>query len=90
MEFYLSMFLTAGLLHVLEYFHSVVLVPHRNMHVLLCSTLLSCTVPAGASHGSKAKGPPVGDLPGTNPPQKTGSEASLQPVRLTNQRRLEH
>lgn len=32
---------------------------------------------------------PIRDLPGRNLPQQTGPEASLQPVRLTNQNRLD-
>lgn len=31
----------------------------------------------------------LGDLPGRNPPQQTGPDATLQPARLTNQSRLE-
>lgn len=41
------------------------------------SCFFSCIVPAGASHeaGSKTQA----TVPGRNPPQQTGPEASLQP-----------
>lgn len=60
---------------------------HMNAPIWICGTLSSCTVPAGASTWSKTctKGKPVCDLPGRNPPQQTGPEASLQPARLTYQ-----